>query len=105
MLSVYAHITNSDATRSLKKLHGIEVPEDAGRKQLEPRQCQYCSKINPADAGFCGGCGKPLTVEAATDVTKAENLFQKLSVGAPEEVRREIWEEMERIIKAKLYLD
>jgi hypothetical protein len=54
---------------------------------------------------YCNRCGAPLTEEAGKSVATEEDYFQKLSVDAPEEVRREIWKEMEQIIKRKISLD
>jgi integrase len=76
MFSRYAHVTDSDAKLSILKLQGVDVEELKKRPSLEARQCPRCNRINPRDVEWCGGCGRPLTLEAATGV---EDLVSRLT--------------------------
>lgn len=101
MFSRYAHVTDSDAKRSILKLQGVDVEELQKPPALEARQCPRCNRINPRDVAWCGGCGQPLTLEAATGV---EDLVSRLTqlpaedpVAAQEIFRTMIREEMARM--------
>src|SRR4029077_19558268 len=48
------------------KLAGARPVEPAGESTLSLGTCPVCLRSNPADAGFCAGCGAALTpVKAA----------------------------------------
>lgn len=107
MFSRYAHVTDSDAKISILKLQGVDVEELKKRPSLEARQCPRCNRINPRDVEWCGGCGHPLTLEAATGVEVIGDRLGQLPTidhsAAPDVVRMMIREEMARV-KAELQL-
>lgn len=107
MFSRYAHVTDSDAKISILKLQGVDVEELKKRPALEARQCPRCNRINPRDVAWCGGCGHPLTLEAATGVEVIGDRLGQLPTidhsAAPDVVRMMIREEMARV-KAELQL-
>lgn len=100
MFSRYAHVTDSDAKMSILKLQGVDVEEMEKRPSLEARQCPRCNRINPRDVEWCGGCGHPLTLEAAGGIAAAESILTRIAEQDPssaqEIIRAMIREEMER---------
>lgn len=72
MFKVYAHVTDSDAERSVLRLQGIETEETKPHDVLRARQCPRCNHLNPGDQPYCGGCGLALTLAATTDVETGE---------------------------------
>lgn len=100
MFSRYAHVTDSDAKRSILKLQGVDVEELQKPPALEARQCPRCNRINPRDVEWCGGCGHPLTLEAAGGIAAAESILTRIAdqdpTSAQDIIRTLIREEMER---------
>jgi len=96
----YAHVTDSDAKVSILKLQGVDVEEIERRPALEARQCSRCNRINPRDVEWCGGCGHPLTLEAAGGIAAAESILTRIAdqdpTSAQDIIRTLIREEMER---------
>ena len=71
MLSVYAHLTPSDAERELCKVMGVNVEKQFGLSAevlAAPIQCKQCCLINPKTSRFCAECGEPLTQDAKTSI-------------------------------------
>lgn len=101
MLGRYQHLSNQDIDRQVHEMYGL-ADKNAAPDPMEPRQCPRCYLVNKPEAMYCNRCGAPLTEEAKKSVATTEDFFQKLSVTAPEDVRQEIWREMEQIIKKKL---
>ena len=100
MFSRYAHVTDSDAKMSILKLQGVDVEDLQKRPALEARQCSRCNRINPRDVAWCGGCGHPLTLEAAGGIAAAESILTRIADQDPssarEIIRKMVAEEMER---------
>jgi site-specific recombinase XerD len=79
MLKVYSHLTPGDVENAFNQMYGIKsVEEFRGMDPaVSPRQCQACGMLNPPGNRFCGGCGKPLTQEAISEVESDEKFIEQ----------------------------
>lgn len=78
MLKVYSHLTLGDVEAAFNQIYGIKsVEEFRGMDPaVSPRQCSACGMLNPPGNSFCGGCGKPLTAEAVSEVETDEKYIE-----------------------------
>lgn len=79
MLKIYSHLTPGDVENAFNQMYGIKpVEEFRGMDPaVSPRQCSGCGMLNPPGNHFCGGCGKPLTQEAVSEVESDEKYIEQ----------------------------
>jgi len=84
MPDVYLHYGSEEVEKKLLKLKGKykeedKIKEETENKQLEPRVCPRCNKINPATAVYCN-CGMALDKKTwINDTERREEADSKLN--------------------------
>jgi len=96
MFSVYVKLSEKDIDNEFLRKAGLKTENEINEDGDKPRQCMYCSALNPAGSRFCRMCTKPLTAEAGDAVREAERKiegtpeFESLLAAMRERVRREM---------------
>ena len=80
----YGHLQNSDVEDTIFREYGIINTKD---RPKVPITCPICSTINQANAKFCSKCAKPMSMEAAEEVTQQANEKTKNLEVAVEELK------------------
>lgn len=77
MFKYYAHVTDSDAERSIRELYGLAPrDEDLQKKLLKPQQCPRCREINGVGVRYCSRCGTALTTDG---MDETERMFRRIA--------------------------
>jgi hypothetical protein len=63
MPSTYVHLSGKDIEGKILKLNGLKE-ENEDDKNIEPKKCKRCDKLNHSTGKFCSRCGSPLDVES-----------------------------------------
>ena len=101
MFRTYLKLSEKDIDDEFLRKAGLKTENELNADDDKPRQCMFCLAVNPPGSRFCRMCTKPLTTEAADEVSEAARriegtaAYEALVNAMKEQVRREMAEEQQ----------
>ncbi len=96
--ATYSHLTDGDTREHILAAAGDQVKVEPEPSILKGWTCQYCGKLNGADARFCSGCGRPRDFAVAQQEATLEKtaLHAALDAKQMDELVKEVAKKLKR---------
>jgi integrase len=97
MASVYVHLSGRDIDEAILRIHGkLDKNEKLAHEQLKTQTCPIYQYENAAEAEFCLGCRRPLSLRALIESEEKERELLRLMT--PEMIEQMIQKRVDQIL-------
>ncbi|MBI4019944.1 MAG: tyrosine-type recombinase/integrase [Candidatus Aenigmarchaeota archaeon] len=82
MAAIYVHLSGRDLDDALLAVNGLKEPEKTKEeRELNPKTCSRCDKINESTAKICNRCGQQLDISTVYSTVEAQKTLDESIVG------------------------